>query len=110
MGAIRYDYERSWLRVVAEKQGERGGGGSTRRCYAVCILFLCLSGRGKSGSDGGSKSRSGITNPTVQRLQNSKNSRPLVTKHDTVQRGKLDLTVEEFINVGSKDPPGMYAF
>ena len=49
------------------------------------------------------------TNPAVKRLQNTKNSRPLETKHETLQRAKLDPTLEEFINIGSQDPPGTFA-
>ena len=51
-----------------------------------------------------------MTNPVVQRLQTSKNNRALgETKHDTVQRAKLEPDLEEFINIGSQDPPGMHA-
>ena len=87
------------LRTISQYWGRAG---RNRTTEAVC---LCLVPKWAFRPQ-----QTSITNPTVQRLQNSKNSHPLVTKHDTVQRGKLDLTVEEFINIGSKDPPGMYAF
>jgi superfamily II DNA helicase RecQ len=49
------------------------------------------------------------TNPTIQQLQTSRNNRPLETKHNTLQRAKLEPTLEEFINIGSQSPPGMFA-
>jgi len=48
-------------------------------------------------------------NPTIQRLQTSKSNRPLETKHETLQRAKLEPMLEEFINIGSQVPPGMFA-
>ena len=48
------------------------------------------------------------TNPAVQQLQNSKNSQPLETKHETLQQAKLDPTLEEFINIMAQDPSGTF--